>query len=49
MLGTLITRGQARGLGFSKLVSVGNECDLGVGEIANLLVDDPETELSVRV
>lgn len=45
MLGTLITRGQARGLGFSKLVSVGNECDLGVGEIANLLVDDPETEV----
>jgi acyl-CoA synthetase (NDP forming) len=43
MLGTLISRGQARGLGFSKLVSVGNECDLGVGEIANLLVDDPET------
>jgi acyl-CoA synthetase (NDP forming) len=43
MLGTLITRGQARGLGFSKLVSVGNECDLGVGEIANLLVDDPDT------
>ncbi len=43
MLGTLISRGQARGLGFSKLVSVGNECDLGVGEIANLLVDDSET------
>ncbi|MDB5808654.1 MAG: hypothetical protein JWN94_776 [Betaproteobacteria bacterium] len=43
MLGTLITRGQARGLGFSKLVSVGNECDLGVGEIADLLVDDPDT------
>ena len=43
MLGTLITRGQARGLGFSKLVSVGNECDLGVGEIANQLVDDPDT------
>ena len=43
MLGTLITRGQARGLGFSKLVSVGNECDLGVGEIADQLVDDPDT------
>ncbi len=43
MLGTLITRGQARGLGFSKLVSLGNECDLGVGEIADQLVDDPET------
>jgi len=44
MLGTLISRAQARGLGFSKLVSVGNECDLGVGEIADMLVDDPATE-----
>ena len=34
VLGTLLSRGQARGLGFSKLVSVGNEADLGVGEIA---------------
>jgi len=43
MLGTLLSRAQARGLGFSKLISVGNECDLGVGEIADLLVDDPDT------
>jgi acyl-CoA synthetase (NDP forming) len=43
MLGTLLSRAQPRGLGFSKLVSLGNECDLGVGEIANLLVDDPDT------
>ncbi|MCC7485180.1 MAG: acetate--CoA ligase family protein [Burkholderiales bacterium] len=43
MLGTLLSRAQARGLGFARLVSVGNECDLGVGEIANLLVDDPHT------
>lgn len=43
MLGTLITRAQARGLGFSKLVSVGNESDLAVGEIADMLVDDPDT------
>jgi acyl-CoA synthetase (NDP forming) len=43
MLGTLVTRAQARGLGFSRLVSVGNECDLGVGELAEMLVDDPET------
>ena len=43
MLGTLVTRAQARGLGFSRLVSVGNECDLGVGEIAEILVDDPDT------
>jgi acyl-CoA synthetase (NDP forming) len=42
-LGTLLSRAQGRGLGFSKLVSVGNESDLGVGEIAGLLVDDPDT------
>lgn len=42
-LGTLISRAQARGLGFSKLVSVGNECDLRVGELAGMLVDDPDT------
>ena len=33
MLGTLLSRGAARGLGFAKMVSVGNECDLGVGEL----------------
>ena len=43
ILGTLISRGAARGIGFSKLVSLGNECDLGVGKIADLLVDDPDT------
>jgi len=43
MLGALISRAQARGLGFSKLVSVGNECDIGVGEIAELLADDADT------
>jgi len=42
-LGTLLSRAQARGLGFSKLVSVGNECDLAVGELVELLVDDAET------
>jgi len=43
MLGAIITRAQERGLGFSKLVSVGNECDIGVGELVHLLVDDPDT------
>jgi len=43
MMGGLLSRGLGRGVGFSKLVSVGNECDLGVGEIANCLVDDPHT------
>ncbi|MFN0160324.1 MAG: acetate--CoA ligase family protein [Burkholderiales bacterium] len=45
MLGTLISRGAARGLGFAKLVSVGNEADLGVGELVDLLVDDPATQV----
>ena len=43
MLGGIVTRAQERGLGFSKLVSVGNECDIGVGELVHLLVDDPDT------
>ena len=45
MLGTVLSRGAARGLGFSKLVSVGNEADLGVGELVELLADDPETRV----
>ena len=45
MLGTVLSRGAARGLGFAKLVSVGNECDLGVGELVELLVEDPDTHV----
>ena len=45
MLGTLLSRGAARGLGYAKLVSVGNEADLGVGEIVELLVDDADTRV----
>ena len=45
MLGTVLSRGAARGLGFSKLVSMGNEADLGVGEIVDLLADDPDTRV----
>ncbi|MEQ9328678.1 MAG: acetate--CoA ligase family protein [Rhodospirillales bacterium] len=44
ILGTMISRGIPRGIGFSKLVSVGNECDLGVGELAGYLADDPSTD-----
>lgn len=43
MMGGLLSRGLGRGVGFSKLISVGNECDLGVGEITECLVDDPHT------
>lgn len=45
MIGSLLARAQARGLGFSRLVSVGNEADLSVGEITDLLVDDPATRV----
>ncbi|HEV3009380.1 MAG TPA: acetate--CoA ligase family protein [Burkholderiales bacterium] len=45
MLGTLLSRGAARGLGFAKLVSVGNEADVGVGELVELLAADPGTRV----
>ncbi len=43
MTGGLLSRGLGRGMGFSKLVSVGNEADIGIGEFADMLVDDPHT------
>ena len=43
MTGSILSRAQARGLGFSKLISVGNESDLGVGELADMLADDEDT------
>src|SRR5215467_9402183 len=43
LIGALLSRADARGVGFSRLISVGNEVDLAVGEIADLLVDDPRT------
>jgi acetate---CoA ligase (ADP-forming) len=45
MLGTLLSRGAARGLGYAKLVSVGNEADLGVGELVELLAADADTKV----
>ncbi|MBN9265171.1 MAG: acetate--CoA ligase family protein, partial [Hyphomicrobium sp.] len=45
MIGALVSRGEARGIGFSTLVSIGNECDLTVGEISSMLVDDPDTDV----
>ncbi len=45
LIGAILSRGQARGQGFSKLISVGNEADLKLGEVADLLVDDPATEI----
>ena len=38
-----VSDGAPRGLGFAKLVSVGNESDLGVGELVELFAADPQT------
>jgi acyl-CoA synthetase (NDP forming) len=45
MMGGLMSRGAGRGIGFSRLVSVGNEVDLSVGEVTDIIVDDPDTRV----
>jgi acyl-CoA synthetase (NDP forming) len=45
MLGTVLSRGAGRSLGFAKLVSVGNEADLGMAELVELLAEDPGTRV----
>ncbi len=45
LIGALVSRGQARGVNFGTLVSVGNECDLSVGEIASMMLDDDDLEV----
>lgn len=44
MIGALVSRGMARGVGFAGLVSVGSECDLSIGEICQSTLDDPAIE-----
>ena len=41
LIGALLTRGKARGIGFAGLVSVGNEVDLSLGDICTATLDDP--------
>lgn len=45
MMGAIMSRGAARGIGFSHLVGTGNEADLTAGEVAGLLVDDPQVDV----
>jgi acyl-CoA synthetase (NDP forming) len=45
MMGALLSRGAARGLGFSHLVGTGNEADLTTGEITELLLDRAEVDV----
>lgn len=45
ILGSLLSRAQALGLGFSKLIATGNECDLDVADFVDLLAGDPATKV----
>lgn len=44
VIGTMLSRGQAQGTGFSVLISTGNEAGAGVGRLGQLLLDDPDTD-----
>ncbi|MFC7477437.1 acetate--CoA ligase family protein [Dankookia sp. GCM10030260] len=44
MMGAIMSRGAARGIGFSHIIGTGNEADLSAGEIAGLLVEDPQVD-----
>ena len=44
MIGALMSRGKARGIGFAGLVSIGNEVDLSIGEICACTLDDPDID-----
>jgi len=45
MMGSLLARAASRGFGFAKSISVGNESDVTVGEVIDVLVDDPKTKV----
>ncbi|MFJ1300270.1 acetate--CoA ligase family protein [Pseudomonadota bacterium AL_CKDN230030165-1A_HGKHYDSX7] len=45
MMGSLLSRAAARGFGFARSVSVGNEADISVGEVVDALADDPQTHV----
>ena len=44
MIGALMSRGKARGIGFAGFVSVGNEVDLSLGEVCAATLDDPDID-----
>ena len=47
ILGSLLSRAAASGLGLSKLVSTSNEADLGMADFVDYLTDDPSTRVIV--
>jgi acyl-CoA synthetase (NDP forming) len=47
ILGSLLSRATACGLGLSKLVSTSNEADLGLADFVDYLINDPSTKVIV--
>lgn len=45
ILGALLSRAAARGIGLSKLISTSNEVDLELADFVDALVDDPATQV----
>jgi acyl-CoA synthetase (NDP forming) len=45
ILGSLLSRAAARGIGFSKLICTGNEADLDLADLVLGLADDPATQV----
>ncbi len=45
LAGDIVKVGDLRGIGFSKLVTMGNAVDVTPGEICEWLIDDPDTHL----
>ncbi|WKC46501.1 acetate--CoA ligase family protein [Pseudomonas veronii] len=45
ILGSILSRGAAAGIGFSKLVATSNEVDLDVADFVDYLVDDAATDV----
>ncbi len=43
ILGSLLSRGVGRGIGFSKLIATGNEADIEVADLLEAVADDPAT------
>ena len=47
ILGSLLSRASARGVGLSKLISTSNEVDIDLADCVDYLADDPDTEVIV--
>ncbi len=45
ILGSLLSRATAKGIGLSKLISTSNEVDLELSDFVDYLVDDPQTQI----